>query len=188
MKKMLSIVIGLGISLLVLLTIFVFVLQLKSNMVLNRELNEKKAALQDAKTASRKMDNLERKIQELRQKDNKIKRRVVVGDVRPLDLIKKIAGSASNKGLRKISFELKTGSTIVAKDKTSAVLAKWPGGDKSNFEMKFEASFRQVLEFLEELNGFERVITVERIEIIRKPEILPYQSVVLALATYSFAE
>jgi len=188
MKKFLPLVIWLGMSLFAFLAIFVFVLQLQSNLVLNKELNAKKEELRDAQTASRRMEDLERKGQELKQKENKMKKQVAIGDTQPLGLIKTITGLASKIGLRKIGFELKADSANAAKGKSLLSFSAGSGPAPVYFQMKFDASFTQTLEFLKALNGLERIVTVERIEIDRKTEILPYQSVILNLITYSFAE
>jgi Tfp pilus assembly protein PilO len=170
------------------LAIFVFVIQLQSRLGLNKELDTKKEELQDAQTASQRMEDLERKGQELKLKENKIKKQVAVGDTQPLGLIKTITGSASKMGLRKISFELKTDSANTSKGKLPLSSSAGSGPALLYFQMKFAASFNQILEFLKELNSLERIVTVEKIEIDRKTEILPYQSVVLDLITYSYPE
>ena len=203
MKKLLPAALWLGMSLLALLAVFVFVLQLQSRSGLNRELNAKKEKLRDAQTDSREMENLESKSQELKQKENKMRKLVVVGDTQPLVLIKTITGSANKIGLRKISFELKAGSVNASKDENPLLKAGSVNDSKDNnplsssagsgpapvfFQMKFDASFTQLLKFLQELNSLERIVTVEKIEIKRKTEILPSQSVVLDLITYSFTE
>ncbi len=188
MKKLLPVAIWLGMSLFAVLAIFTFVLQLQSSLGLNKELSAKKAELREAQAASRRMEDLEKKGQELKQEENKMKKQVAVGDTQPLGLIKTITGLASKTGLRKIRFELKTDSANASKDKPSLLLSAGAGPVPVYFQMKFDASFTQMLEFLKILNGLERIVTVERIEIERKTEIIPYQSVILDLITYSFAE
>jgi hypothetical protein len=186
MKKMLPIIVWLGMSILAFLSVLAFILQLRAGANLNNELAAKKEELQDAQVASRKMEELERKGQELRQKENKMLKRVAVNDTQPLELIKTITSVASKVGLHKIGFELKNESAAAPSPKKKKAAASAP--EPVYFQMKFQASFPQTLSFLGELSGLERVVTVERIEIGRQVDILPYQAVVLDLATYSFSE
>jgi hypothetical protein len=187
MKKLVPLITGLGMGLLALLAVFIFILQLRSNSALNKDLSSKKAELKDIQSASRKMEDLERKSQDLKQKENRMLRRVVVGDTQPLGLIKAITGSASKMGLRKISFDLKTASSGSGKDKKAAPAAG-AGPQPVHFVMKFNATFPQALKFIKELYGLERIVSVEGIEMSRNKEILPYQSVTLNLAAYYFTE
>ena len=187
MKKLLPVAIWLGMSLLALLAIFAVVLQLKSAASLNKELYAKKQELQDAQVASRKIEEMERKIQDLKKKEKKMFKRVAVNDAQPLELIKTITGLASQIGLRKISFDLKSVSSV-GSDVKSPPVSTQGGPSPVAFQMKAEASFAQLLGLLKGLNDLERVVTVDRIEISRQTEILPYQSVVLELVAYSFFE
>jgi Tfp pilus assembly protein PilO len=187
MKKILPIVTWLGISLFSLLAVFAFILQLRSGADLNKELDAKKEELRDAQVASRKMEDMERKAQELKQKEKKMFKRVAINDAQPLELIKTITGLASQIGLRKLSFDLKSAGSPDSNVKKPAVHNQ-SGPSPVAFQMKAEASFAQLLSFLKGLNGLERVVTVEKIEISRQTEILPYQSVVLELVAYSFFE
>ena len=114
-------------------------------------------------------------------------KRVAVNDLQPLELIKTITGLASQTGLRKINFDLKSGG-LAGSDAKKPPVPKQFGPSAVVFQMKTEASFTQLLEFLKGLNELERIVTVEKIEISRQTEILPYQSLVMELATYSFFE
>jgi Tfp pilus assembly protein PilO len=186
MKKLLPITIWLTMCLCALLAVFAVIMQLRSSAALNKELGAKKEELHDAQIASRKMEDLEKRGQELKQKENKMIKRVALNDTQPLYLIKSITGLASKIGLRKISFELKAASAVASNDKKPRLPPSAPV--PVYFEMKFDASFAQVLKFLRELNGLERIVAVEKIEINREVNILPYQSVVLDLVTYTFTE
>ena len=188
MKKLLPILIWLGIGLVLLLVVFVFVVQFQARQKLNQELTVKKTELLEAESASLKMAELEKKSQGLRQKEIKMKRRVVVGDTQPLELIKTITGLASKTGLRKIKFGLKTSSQISANDPSAPSAPPGTGPTPSYFQMNFDSTFPQVLKFIKGLNELDRIVTVEKIDISRKIDILPYQSVVLSLATYSFSQ
>ena len=127
MKKLLPILNWVGMGLAILLVVFVFVTQFQAKQKLNKELTVKKAELLEAESASRRMAELEKKSQGLRQKEIKMKRRVVVGDTQPLELIKAITGLASKTGLRKIKFELKTSSQIAVKDPPALLRPRGPG-------------------------------------------------------------
>jgi len=188
MKKLLPILNWVGMGLAILLVAFVFVTQFQAKQKLNKELTVKKAELLEAESASRRMAELEKKSQGLRQKEIKMKRRVVVGDTQPLELIKAITGLASKTGLRKIKFELKTSSQIAVKDPSAPPAPPGSGPVPSYFQMDFDSTFPQALKFFKDLNELERIVTVEKIDISRKTDILPYQSVTLSLATYSFSE
>jgi hypothetical protein len=188
MKKLIPVLSWLGMGLGVLLVIFFFILQLQENKKLNKEYKEKKEELGEAQKASRKMDELEKKSQELKQKEVKMKKRVAVGEVRPLGLIKDIAGSAGKMGLRKISFELRKSSVLISKDSKAPLSLPAAGPAPMYFQMKFDSTFNQALKFIQDLSEQERIVSVEKIEISRKAEILPYQSITLALVAYSFAE
>jgi Tfp pilus assembly protein PilO len=185
MKKLLPVLSWVGMGLAVLLMVFVFVVQLQTKQKLTKELKAKKAELREAETASRKMEELERKSQGLRQKEIKMKRRVVVGDTQPLELIKTITGLASKMGLRKIRFELKMSSQIV---QSAPAAPPGSGPIPAYFQMNFDSTFPQALKFISGLNELERVVTVEKIDISRKTDILPYQSISLSLVTYSFSQ
>lgn len=182
MKKLLPILIWLGMGLAMLLVVFIFVVQFQAKQKLNKELKVKKAELREAEHASRRMEELEKKSQGLRQKEIKMKRRVVVGDTQPLELIRAITGLASKIGLQKIKFELKASSKI------SSSVSPGSGAAPAYFQMSFESTFPQVLKFLKSLNDLERVVAVVKIDISRKADILPYQAVTLDLLTYSFSQ
>jgi hypothetical protein len=188
MKKWLPLLIWVGMGLIALLAVFVFIVQFQSHKTLRTELDGKKAELKEAQAASRKMEELERKSQELKLKENKIKKRVVVGDIQPLGLIKTITGSANKLGLRKISFELKSGSALASKDNKTAPVVPVTGPVPVYFQMKFNSTFSQALKFLKELNDLERIVSVEKIEIARDDKILPYQLVTLDMVAYYFTE
>jgi Tfp pilus assembly protein PilO len=189
MKKLISVLSWAGMVLGVFLVIFLFILQLQSNQKLKKELKEKNEEFSEARNASKKMEGLEKKSQELKQKEVKMKKRVVVGDTQPLGLIKVITGSAGKMGLRKISFELKQPSALVSKDgKVSPPPPPGSGPVPVYFQMKFVSTFSQALEFIKDLSGLERIVSVDKIEISRETEALPYQSVVLDLVTYYYPE
>ncbi len=189
MKKSLDLIVWLAMGLILIGLVFVFIWQQQLNSGIRKELEAKKEELSNAQSASRKMEELEKKGQELKQKENKMKKRVAVGDIQPLELIRTITGLASKIGLRKIKFELKSSSANVSKDK-KALPTPAPGAGPAPvyFQMKFNSTFPQALKLLEDLNGLERIVTVEKIEINREIGILPYQSVTLDLVTYSFPE
>jgi hypothetical protein len=189
LKKFLPLLIWLSMGLISIMAFSVFILQLQANRKLNKELKEQQEELKGAQSASRKLEALEKKTQELKQKENKMKKLVAVGEVQPLGLIKTITGSASKMGLRKISFELKASSALASKDsKTPVPAAPAQGPAPLYFQMKFDSTFIQALKFIKELNEQERIVGVEKIEITRKTDILPYQSVTLDLVTYSYPE
>ncbi|MCX5708942.1 MAG: hypothetical protein NTY14_08270 [Candidatus Omnitrophica bacterium] len=188
MKKWLPLLMWLGMGLVALLVVFFFILQMQSHQTVRKELDAKKEELKEAQTASRKMGELEKKSQELKLKENKMKKRVVVGDIQPLGLIKTITGSANKLGLRKISFELKSVSALASKDSKPVLVVPGSGPVPVYFQMKFNSTFSQTLKFLGDLKDLERIVTVEKIEIDRETSTLPYQPVTLDLMAYYFAE
>jgi Tfp pilus assembly protein PilO len=188
MKKWLPLLVWVGMGLVALLVIFVFILQLQSHQTSRKELDSKNEELKEAQSASRKMEELEKKSQELKQKENKMKKRVVVGDIQPLGLIKTITGTANKLGLRKIRFELKSASATASKDSPAAPVVAGSGPIPVYFQMKFNSTFSQVIKFLGDLKDLERIVTVEKIEIDREDNTIPYQAVILDLATYYFPE
>ncbi len=188
MKKFIPLLIWLGLGLAGALAVFVFVLQLQSNQKLNEELKAKKTELAEAQSASRKMQELEKKSQELKQEERRIKRRVAVNDSQPLELIKVVTGSASKIGLRNIGFELKTASAVAPKDNSPAASSAQGDPVPVYFQMKFDSAFSQAVKFIKELNELERIISLEKVQISRKKDIIPYQAVTLDLVTYFFQE
>jgi hypothetical protein len=188
MKKILPLLTWLGIGVGTLLVIFFFILQLQDNQKLNKELKEKKEEFSEAQNASRKMAELEKKSQELKQKEVKMKKRVTVADSQPLGLIKAIAGSAGKMGLRKVSFEMNQSSSLTSKDGKAPPVPPQSGPNPVYFKMKFDSTFNQALKFIKELGEMERIVSVDKIEINRGTDNLPYQSVTLALVTYYFPE
>lgn len=55
-------------------------------------------------------------------------------------------------------------------------------------ELNFQGTYQQLLDFLKRLNGIERIVSVEGLNIERKKELLPYQKIQLILAAYTYSE
>ena len=99
---------------------------------------------------------------------------------KPFGLIRTITSTATKIGLRSIQFEM-----LDLGDEGQEAVA---GIRELPFKMKFEATFPQLLNFLQELEGLTRIVTVRNLEIQRKPKNVPYQSVAATLSTYSFPD
>jgi len=180
MKKIVEIGIWAGIAALCLLLAFVFFLTFKGNVVLKKELDQKKEELKVAQKASRKLADLEKQADELLQREKKLQRQVARQEYRPFALIRTITKTGTKTGLRAIRFEVlppvPTGETA------------FPGVTEVQFRMDCQATFPQMLTFLKEVEGLERIVAVRAVDIKRQPETIPYQSVVVTLATYTFPE
>lgn len=181
MKKMFPLIVGIGALAGMVLAALFFFFQLRQNSALKQDLSGKKAELQEAQSNSKKMEELEKKGLELRQQEGKINKMVAEDESQPLELIKAISVTAGRIGLRNVKFQL-------IRPSGDRAAASPPGLVPVRFQMKFEAGFGQVLRLLKELAALERITSVEKIEIRREDKILPYQSVALDLAAYSFPQ
>jgi len=184
LKKAVFITSGVGISLFVILLVVVFLWQFRVNLLLRRNLSEKKTEVEEAQYDSRRFKELKKQSDELKLKEELLDKRLPVGEKQPMGLIKKITLLAKARGLEKINFELKSESALEEKTKPAVNLEK--NLIPLYFEMKFETTFPRLLEFLKELTNLERIITVEKLDIKREKEILPNQKITLDLVAYVF--
>ncbi|MDD5348228.1 MAG: type 4a pilus biogenesis protein PilO [Candidatus Omnitrophica bacterium] len=185
MKGSLKLIMWAGILLVCCLMAALFVMQFKVGITVRRDLAATQKDLRDAMKASRKMEELENREQELRQKEAGLSRRVAVNEKEPLPLLKVLTGIATKEGMRKIRFVLLKQSALPLEG-AAALPAETL--QPLYIQMDAEAAFPQVLSFLERLAGLERIVQVERAEISRRKEAVPYQAVTLNLVTYSFKE
>ena len=168
---------------LVILFIFVFSWQLKTNSALSRDFTKKRKELKAVQSSGRRLEQLEKQSQELGQKNEAQELRVPGAEKEPLGLIKTITRLGSKKGFRRTSFKLRS-SSVLANQSVSGLGA---GLSPLYFGMECEGTYPQLLEFLKELMSLERVVAVERIEVKRKKEILPYQQIAISFVTYIFS-
>lgn len=182
-KKTLFITSWVGISFLVILVIFVFLWQFRVNLLLRQNLSARKKEVKAMQKANRRFVELKKQSEELKHKRELLDKRLPVGEKQPMDLIKGITLMVRGKGLEKINFEIKSQSALGEENISTLNLEK----DLAPlyFEMKFETTFPQLLEFLKDLMNLERVVSVEKLIIIREKEILPNQKVTLSLVTYT---
>jgi len=182
MKKKAFAPIWVLLCILIILFIFIFSWQLKTNSALRRDFTKKRKELKAVQSSGRRLEQLEKQSQELGQKKEAQELRVSAAEKEPLGLIKTITRLGSKKGFRRTSFKLRS-SSVLADQSVSG-----PGAGLSPlyFAMVCEGTYPQLLEFLKELTSLERVVAVEKIEVKRGKDILPYQQITISFVTYTF--
>jgi len=184
LKRTVLIISWLGISFLIILVIVIFLWQFRTNSTLRRDLSAKKKAVKQVQQANRRFEELKKQSGELKQEEELLDKRLPVGEKQPMGLIRQITLLAREKGLGKINFRIKSASAL--QEGTNPAVDSGKDLIPLYFEMSFETTFPQLLEFLKELADLERVITVEKLVIIREEGILPKQKINLSLVTYTF--
>jgi Tfp pilus assembly protein PilO len=181
MKKTLARTVHIIITIFVVASVGAFAWQLKTNTGLRTEFDKKEKDLEKARKASRHLESLSKKSQQLGNELNLLNKRVPKGQQQPLDLIKTITEAANRIGLRNPVFNVKTASSLV--DPSPVALGQ--DAESLFFEMVFEGTFSQTLDFLKTLSELERLVSVEKMQIERGEDILPRQKVTLNLVAYT---
>lgn len=213
--------IGLVINLVVLVVLMaaagLLAWQLKGNGELNGRLEKKKNELSEAQSASRRLEELEKKVWELKRQEESIYKKVSLNEKQPLALVRKLINIGIEIGLKDFTFDIKEKSSAGQKEAVfsgagmaghSGVLSAGANPEISsqpetqnppfnstelaiqplNFAMEFVGNFTQLCTFLEKMSGIERIIAVDGIRINRDEQLLPYQKFSLELLTYTFPE
>lgn len=157
----------------------VLFLQHKANSRLNKSFKERQEEAKAAQKASRKLEELEKQSDELTALEKKIHQRIPRSEQYPFELFRTVSGIAGPLGLSGLTFTVKTAPANSEQGN--------PLLNAHYFEMKFNATFIQLKDFLKELHALERLIRVERVVIRRDEKKLPFQDVVIDAVTYSFA-
>lgn len=231
MKRTDVLIIFILITVLIILIAFLF-WQYKDSFNLKRQLEEKNTELEKAQVVSRRVEELEKQNEELRQKEGILYSRVSIDEKQPFSLIRKILSIGNEIGLRGMSFDIKEKSEKEQKDSQGLIKgppnkalaeedmsgsgamphrsltegegALMPGARQAPqpvksqeaskagpkplyFQMEFEGTFLQFLDFLKRVSNLERVVTIDTLEIKRSKELLPYQKATLQLVTYTFS-
>jgi Tfp pilus assembly protein PilO len=181
MKKTTYLTVWACLGAMIILTAGICFWQFKANQASRALYKQKQAEYDDALAASKRLETLERQSQELKQKEIAVFRKVPVGDTTPLALIKKLTQIAGQRGLRNLSFD-------VPQPKDIQALAAQQDPYPMAFTMKFEGTFASSMDFLKALTALERLVNIEKIEIKRDENVLPYQQVSLRLVAYSFVK
>lgn len=84
-----------------------FVWQLRANMSLTRELDAKKKEFTRAEAASRHLRNIEKQIDDIKQKQQMLYKKVPVNEKEPFSLIKTLIRLGGQAGLKNITLRLK---------------------------------------------------------------------------------
>jgi Tfp pilus assembly protein PilO len=181
MKKTLARAVHIIIIILVIASAGVFAWQLKTNTGLRKELDKKEKELEKSEKASRRLADLSKKSHLLSNELNLFEKKVPKGQQQPLDLIKTITDVGNRIGLRNAVFHVKTASVL--EDPLPVTLGQ--DADSLFFEMVFEGTFSQTLDFLKAISELERLVSVEKMQIERGEDILPRQKVILNLVAYT---
>jgi Tfp pilus assembly protein PilO len=181
MKKTLATAAHIIIIVFIIASAGVFAWQFKTNVALRSEFDKKEKELEKAQKANRRLESLSKKSQQLGNELNLLDKRIPKGQQQPLDLIKAITETATRIGLRKPVFNIKAASSL--EDPSPITL----GQDANSlfFEMVFEGTFSQTLDFLKAISELERLVSVEKMQIERGEHILPRQKVTLNLVAYT---
>lgn len=163
----------------------------------NKILEQKKNQLESAYSASKHLKELDVQKEGLKQRKEKLCRRLPVGEKKPLDLIKTLMRLGSRIGLRNIVFNVKESDPGSQAERSSSDI--FPEGGRQQvsaqpkagvtplyFTMSFNGSFTQLLDFMKETASMERIVDIEEVKIKRDENILPYQKISLELITYTF--
>lgn len=184
MKKT-SFLIGTAFLTLFILLSFLLFWQSRHNLALKQQLDTKRQELKQEQSYSQELERLVRGKKDLKQKEQRLSRMVPTGERQPLDLIKIFISIGSEIGLRNVVFNIKETKEVEKKEQSVASLESKVKTIK--IETNFEATFFQLLSFLEKLMQLERIVAIEQIVIKRQKDILPYQKVSLELITYNAA-
>lgn len=84
-----------------------FIWQFRVNMSLTRELDAKKKEFNRAEAASRRLRNIERQIDDIKQKQAMLYKKVPVNEKEPFSLIKTLIRLGGQAGLKNITLSLK---------------------------------------------------------------------------------
>lgn len=182
------------------LTVILFVfffMQVKDNMSLRKELETKKKEFKNADNASRHLKELEKEVSDIAKKESQLYKRIPVNENEPLGLIKELISLAGGMGLKGITLALKNKDSGEGADQegenalgdtpaTESITLVQTGAKPIYLEMVCEGSFSQFPSFLDKLTKLERIVTVDKLTIERKKELLPYQEISLELITYTF--
>lgn len=183
--------------------------QATTSIELKKTLIAKKAELAKAQKISKHLKKLERQGQDLTEKEAAILKQVPLDEKYPFGLIKALTAMADALGLQKAGFRVKEESladstfgaeapeTPIPDDTTDETLAGQEAQSPSyqanpqtlkplRFEMTFNSTYVSLLALLQKINTLERMVTIERITIERKKEIIPLQTIVLHLTAYTF--
>jgi Tfp pilus assembly protein PilO len=171
-------------GILVILSVFVFLWQLKTNSAIRKNFTKKDQELKDAQKAGRRLAELEKQSQDLKDKEKVLVERVPSAEKDPLASIKIITQLGSKKGLIKMSFKIKTASALAGQSPYNL----GAGLSALYFVMECQATYPQLLDFLKELMNLKRVVAVEKIEVRRDEKALPYQRISINLVAFTFAK
>lgn len=187
----------------------IFLWQLVVGSKLQQALTAKNDELHSAQRASKRLKRLEWQTKELEQIEKEINEKAPLDEKHPFSLIKTLAAISDSLGLRRSVFSIKeaksapsTQNALNTDQQQEALMqeASPQEGQSSEqppaeqtigltpvyFEMSFEATFGQLLKFLEEILTLKRIVSVEEISITRDKKIIPCQKITLQLTTYTF--
>jgi Tfp pilus assembly protein PilO len=156
-----------------------YVLQIRITMSLQKVLKEKTQELKDAQSANKRLELLESQRQDLSQKERELNLRVSRNEKEPLSVIKELARLGASTGIMGTKFKIvKAFSDGSAPDQSA--------GLRSLFvEMECQATFLQLLEFIEKVEKFKRLVGVSQVKIDRTDAKLPYLKVTMQLVSYT---
>ncbi len=164
----------------------IFAWQLKVNINLKQALREGQEQFKNEERASKQVEALEKRADDLRQKESLLLKRVPYGEKEPLSLIKSLVRLGHETELRISVFKMKdkSGESEEEKEAQASQGALQP----LYLEMEAEATFPQLESFLDKLLHLERLVSIENMTVKREKKILPYQKIALTLITYTFTE
>jgi len=175
------------IALFFIVILFATLWQLKVNRSLKKQLSSKNEDLDKAKKANQRLEELEHQLQLLKQKEAQLNKVVPPGEKEPLSLIKSIIRVSADIKLSLKSFTLaKNASTVNAAGTPDASGAQGIANITPLYlEVNFEATYPQVIVFLEKIKKLTRFVDVTEIILKGDNVIVPRQAVTMKLTTYT---
>jgi len=199
-KVVMNIIIGVLLA----LCVGTFLFQFKQNMDLKEDFNLKNSRFKEAKSISKRLGVLEKQTSEMKYKEDILERRIPFNEKHPFNLMKLLSKAGGEAGLRKIVFKMNhnfgqaddsgmpfqpgAGGAVPQVQQTQGDQLSEFSPNPENIFLIFEGTFPQTMAFIKKITSWERVVTVQGIEIKREEKILPYQKVSLSLRAYTFVK
>lgn len=152
--------------------------QVKINQDLSRKLSEKRKDLAAAEGASRRLDELEKEDEEIKQKQEAMYRQVPFNEKQPFNFIRTLIQSGTGAGLKEIRINVINDEQPIVPD----------GFISTRMELACSGTFSSLLVFLKQLTAMERLINVDMLKIERDDKLLPSQRINLQFLIYTFSQ
>ncbi|MDD5729542.1 MAG: type 4a pilus biogenesis protein PilO [Candidatus Omnitrophica bacterium] len=174
---------NLAIIIIVIAVISILAWQIKVNADLKKSFRSIDEELNQQSVAAKHLEELESRIDDLREREAKTNKKVPVNEKEPLPVVKALINLTNETGLRATTFKMRTKAAASDSRFTAA-------GDLTPMYLQMDATgqFPHILAFLNKINNLDRLVLVEKVSIKRDKNDLPFQKLTIDLVTFTFTQ